>query len=176
MSPRTKSQNEKIRIETRKVILDASLKLFSRMGFDHTSVDDIAKSAKISKGLVYHYFTSKDQIFDALMKQSFDEMMNLESVIPGDAPPSELLKAWISQAFDQIQTQRVYLRLLFSILFQPGTQKKTSAIIRQFKKDAVQQLEQLFIRLGSSSPYADSLILGSLLDGIGLSYVGRRHN
>lgn len=171
MSPRTKSQNEKIRIETSKVILGASLKLFSEKGFDQTSVEDIATSAKISKGLVYHYFTSKDQILYTLMKSSFDEMMNMEFVIPENAPPSELLNAWISQAFEQIQSQPVFLRLLFSILFQSSIQKKTSTIVKQFKKAAVDQLEQLFIRLGSSSPRTDSLILGCLLDGIGLGYV-----
>lgn len=171
MSPRTKSQNEKIRIGTSKTILDASLKLFSKKGFDHTSVDDIAKSAKISKGLVYHYFKSKEQILYTLMKNSFDELMHMESVVPVNASPDELLKTWIAQAFDQIQSQPVYLRLLFSILFQSSIQKKTSAIIQQFKKVAMDQLEQLFTRLGSSSPHADSLILGCLLDGIGLSYV-----
>lgn len=171
MSPRTKSQNEKIRTETSKIILDSSLKLFSKKGFDHTSIDDIAKSAKISKGLVYHYFKSKDQILYTLMKSSFDDMMNMEFVIPENAPPSELLDAWISQAFKQIQLQPDYLRLLFSILFQSSIQKKTSAIVQQFKEIAVKQLEQLFIRLGSSSPRTDSLILGCLLDGIGLGYV-----
>jgi AcrR family transcriptional regulator len=171
MTPRTKSQNQEIRIKTSKVILGASLKLFSEKGFDHTSVDDIAKSAKISKGLVYHYFTSKDQILYTLMKNSFDEMMNMEFVIPESASPSELLSAWISQAFEQIQLQPVYLRLLFSILFQSSTQKKTSGIVKQFKKLAVDQLEQLFIRLGSPSPRTDSLILGCVLDGIGLGYV-----
>lgn len=171
MSPRTKSQNEKIRTETSNIILDASLKLFSRNGFDHTSVDDIAKSAKISKGLVYHYFRSKDQILYTLMKNSFDDIMRMESVIPANVSPSDLLKAWIVQAFTQIQSQPVYLRLLFSILFQSSIQKKTSAIIQQFKKIALDQLEQLFVRLGSPSPRTDALILACLLDGIGLSYV-----
>jgi AcrR family transcriptional regulator len=171
MAPRTKSQNHAIRTKTRSVILRTSLKLFSEKGFDHTSVDDIAKSAKISKGLVYHYFTSKDQVLYTLMKDSFDEMVNMEFVIPENAPPSEFLGAWISQAFEQIQLQPVYLRLLFSILFQPSTQKETVAIVKQFKKAAVDQLEKLFIRLGSPSPRSDSLILGCLLDGIGLGYV-----
>jgi AcrR family transcriptional regulator len=49
-------------------IISASLSLFSRKGFDATSVNEIAKEAKVTKALIYYYFRSKDEILDHLIQ------------------------------------------------------------------------------------------------------------
>ncbi len=50
-------------------ILEAAAELFARNGFDRTSVDEIAKSAGLSKGAIYWYFPSKEKILIALAEQ-----------------------------------------------------------------------------------------------------------
>lgn len=47
----------------RDVILNAALKEFSMKGFDAASTNVIAKEAGISKGLMFHYITSKEKLF-----------------------------------------------------------------------------------------------------------------
>ncbi len=54
-------------------ILEASRKLFLRYGFDKSTVADIAKQAGISKGGIYLYFKSKDQIMEQLLLQEMYE-------------------------------------------------------------------------------------------------------
>lgn len=54
-------------------ILEASRKLFLRYGFDKTTVADIAKQAGISKGGIYLYFKSKDQIMEQLLLKEMYE-------------------------------------------------------------------------------------------------------
>ena len=51
-------------------VLDAALKLFAKNGFAATKVEDIATEAGISKGAVYRYFTSKEEIFESLVKRA----------------------------------------------------------------------------------------------------------
>lgn len=50
----------------RKQILDAAIYLFDQQGFGATKITDISKAAGISKGLVYRYFNSKEEILLAL--------------------------------------------------------------------------------------------------------------
>lgn len=63
--PRTFKENEKIKEERRNRILDISLKLFANFGYENVSMDMIAKKAKCSHGLMYHYFKDKNEILKA---------------------------------------------------------------------------------------------------------------
>ncbi len=51
-------------------ILDAARDLFTAQGYAHSSVDQIAKAAGVSKGAVYLYFPSKRAILEALVKRA----------------------------------------------------------------------------------------------------------
>ncbi len=55
--------SEDKKLERKKKILDAALSEFSEKGYSATSVDDIINRADISKGLIYTYFKSKEEIF-----------------------------------------------------------------------------------------------------------------
>jgi AcrR family transcriptional regulator len=55
--------------DRREDILQASLKLFAEKGFHGTSMRDIAKSADITEGLIYHYFVSKRDLFRAIIEE-----------------------------------------------------------------------------------------------------------
>jgi len=54
--------------ETRAHILQAALDLFSKNGYDATSVAQICQAAGVSKGAFYHHFTSKHAVFQALLE------------------------------------------------------------------------------------------------------------
>jgi len=49
-------------------IINASLDLFIRKGFSGTKIQDIAKSNKMSVGLLFNYFESKDKLYEELIK------------------------------------------------------------------------------------------------------------
>jgi AcrR family transcriptional regulator len=62
-------------IDKRRVILDAAVRVFARQGFHTCRVSDIADEAGVAYGLVYHYFSSKDQILDTLFLERWDVML-----------------------------------------------------------------------------------------------------
>ncbi|MEF9940112.1 MAG: TetR/AcrR family transcriptional regulator [Clostridium sp.] len=60
--------------ETVRLILDESLKLFIKKGYENTSIQDIIDNlGGLSKGAIYHHFKSKEEIFDAACKKIGDE-------------------------------------------------------------------------------------------------------
>jgi AcrR family transcriptional regulator len=62
-------------IDKRRVILDAAVRVFARQGFHTCRVADIADAAGVAYGLVYHYFSSKDEILDTLFLERWDLML-----------------------------------------------------------------------------------------------------
>ena len=69
--------------DKRRVILDAAVRVFARQGFHTCRVADIADEAHVAYGLVYHYFSSKEQILDTLFLERWDIM--LEAISEADA-------------------------------------------------------------------------------------------
>ena len=61
--------------EKRRVILDAAVRVFARQGFHTCRVSDIADEAGVAYGLVYHYFSSKEEILDTLFLDRWDVML-----------------------------------------------------------------------------------------------------
>jgi AcrR family transcriptional regulator len=61
--------------DRRERLLECASSLFSRWGFDKTSVDDIARETGISKGAVYLEFPNKDALFKAVVHWEFSRYM-----------------------------------------------------------------------------------------------------
>lgn len=59
--------------ERKSAILEAAYQCFRKNGFFHTSVDDVVKEAGASKGAIYNYFNSKDELFMMLIKKETEE-------------------------------------------------------------------------------------------------------
>ena len=69
--------------DKRRVILDAAVRVFARQGFHTCRVSDIADEAGVAYGLVYHYFSAKEQILDTLFLERWEVM--LEAIAEADA-------------------------------------------------------------------------------------------
>jgi len=54
------------RAATTEAILKAGRRLFGERGFAATTIDDIAESAQVAKGAVYHHFATKEAVFEAV--------------------------------------------------------------------------------------------------------------
>src|SRR3954471_15479210 len=56
--------------DTRQDILDAALDLFAENGFFGTSMREIARAVGVRESALYHHFTSKEALFEALMNEA----------------------------------------------------------------------------------------------------------
>src|SRR5437868_5311103 len=81
-------------VDKRRVILDAAVRVFARQGFHTCRVADIADAAGVAYGLVYHYFSSKDEILDTLFLERWDLMLGAIADADARQPsPREKLQA-----------------------------------------------------------------------------------
>jgi TetR/AcrR family fatty acid metabolism transcriptional regulator len=79
--------------DKRRLILDAAVRVFARQGFHTCRVSDIADEAGVAYGLVYHYFSSKEQILDTLFLERWDVMLVAIAEADGsERPPEEKLR------------------------------------------------------------------------------------
>ncbi len=85
MSPRTDISERR-----RNQILDAATTVFVRLGFQHARMDDIVEESGLSKGTLYWYFKSKEDIINAILRRLFTgELENLESLLEAEGTVSE---------------------------------------------------------------------------------------
>lgn len=60
--------------QTRRRIMDSALAEFSRQGYGASSINAICAAQDISKGIVYHYFETKDALFLACVEECFQRL------------------------------------------------------------------------------------------------------
>ena len=77
------AQTSPAAVDKRRLILDAAVRVFARQGFHTCRVSDVADEAGVAYGLVYHYFSSKDEILDTLFLERWDVM--LDAIAEADA-------------------------------------------------------------------------------------------
>ena len=76
--------------ERRRQLLERATELFATHGYDELSMAKIAREAGVSKPLLYHYFPTKRQLFEAVLAQAAEQ--HLERIdSDGDLPPAEQL-------------------------------------------------------------------------------------
>ncbi len=92
--------------EKRRLILEASVRVFARKGYHTSRVGDIAEEAGIAHGLLYHYFGSKEEVLETIFRENWSELIAaFRRVEASDEPPLEqlgaiaktLLRAWRDQ-------------------------------------------------------------------------------
>ncbi len=78
--------------EKRRVILDAAVRVFARKGFHASRVGDIAEEAGVAHGLLYHYFSSKDEVLETIFRDHWTALLARIHTVEssGDAPVEQL--------------------------------------------------------------------------------------
>jgi TetR/AcrR family fatty acid metabolism transcriptional regulator len=85
----TKAQEDK-----RRLLLDAAVRVFARKGYHAARVGDIAEEAGVAYGLLYHYFSSKEEVLRDVFRETWRALIaTIESVErAGDSPREQLRK------------------------------------------------------------------------------------
>ena len=109
MSPRPNVSDQR-----KSQILNAAEDIFTKMGFDEARMDDIAKKTGLSKGTLYLYFKSKDDLIVAILDRIFqNEFRQLENLQQTEASASEAI--W--KLTDTIAKDIVRLLRLIPIIY-----------------------------------------------------------
>ena len=151
--------------EKRRLILDAAVRVFARKGYHASRVGDIAEEAGVAHGLLYHYFTSKEQLLETVFRDTW----------------SELLEA-IARVAESAEPAREQLRQVAAILLRSWRRDPdlVRVLVRevgleQLPRLAEDRLEHLFLRaeVVIEQPVRDARLLGDVADARGVVALAR---
>jgi TetR/AcrR family transcriptional regulator, fatty acid metabolism regulator protein len=79
--------------DKRRLLLDAAVRVFARKGFHAARVGDIAEEAGVAHGLLYHYFSSKDEVLATIFRETWTDLLDaVDDVEQSDAGAREQLR------------------------------------------------------------------------------------
>jgi len=84
--------------EIRESVLTVAQEIFTRYGFHKTTMDDIAKGMGKGKSSIYYYFSSKEDIFSAVVEKELSELRSkIITSVALATDPKEKLKAYVNE-------------------------------------------------------------------------------
>lgn len=119
MSPRTAKQYEAIREERMELLKETALRLFSANGYEATSISAIAKEARISKGLMYNYFESKEELLLSLFDDYFRLLGTLLNPNDDNQITNEEMDSFFGALTRSLSEKHGYWLLFFQLSMQP---------------------------------------------------------
>ncbi|HTA09783.1 MAG TPA: TetR/AcrR family transcriptional regulator, partial [Streptosporangiaceae bacterium] len=99
--------------QTRAALVAAGRQLFGTSGFAATSVEDIARAARVTTGALYHHFPTKAAVFEAVFEQVHADLLAASMAAAADAADTiELLAAGFGAFLDKVlepEVQRIII-------------------------------------------------------------------
>ena len=151
--------------EKRRVILDAAVRVFAHKGFHTSRVGDIAEEAGIAHGLLYHYFSSKDEVLETIFRDNWTLLLDrIHAVEESDEPAREqlghvaaiLLRTWRHEP----DVVRVLVR---EIARSPELQQRIGELVKPI--DAIQRIVEHGQRTGEFRSDLDSRLAAIIFYG-----------
>jgi AcrR family transcriptional regulator len=171
MSPRTSDKYQEIRELARQKIMDTALELFANEGYYPTSISDIAKSAGISKGLMYNYFESKEVLLKEIIFTGINNLAEEFDPNRDGILTHEELIHFIRQSFKLVKEHTTYWKLYFMVMYQPPVLSLFEKELQDFLGYYLKMIDQYFAKQKVKNPLAESRLFSSVMDGIFMNYV-----
>jgi AcrR family transcriptional regulator len=128
MSPRPDVSKERTH-----QILDAATNVFSRLGFHKASMDDIVEESGLSKGALYWYFKSKDDIIIAILDAIFDrELAGARALVDAPGTAHERLLQLIRLTVREIKGMKVFLPIAYEFYALAFRNKTVQKALRSY--------------------------------------------
>ncbi len=129
--------------DKRQLILAAAAEVFSAHGFHQATIEQIAEAAGVGKGTVYLYFQSKRKLFDSLLLESLQRLIErTQEAIASESHPLSRLR----------RLTRIHLQILeknhplLQMILRESTSEKIQSL-RPELEQCVQELMGLYVRI-----------------------------
>lgn len=169
--PRTEEQYKDIREQKRTLIKDTAMEMFAQKGFAGTSISSIAKKAGISKGLMYNYFTNKEDLIKTIILDGFNILIEVFDANKDGKLTKEELIFFVKETSNILKENVSFWKLYFIVMMQADVIKLIENEFMEFLMPFLTTLIEYFADQGVENPEAHARLLGATLDGISLNYV-----
>jgi AcrR family transcriptional regulator len=168
---RSAQLNQRMREASRARILKAALKLFAAHGYAGTSIRMIARSARMSVGLLYNYYPTKADLLGAIFEQSMRDVEASFASADAARTPTERIERLVRSAFETVDTNRDFWRLSYGVRMQPAVVADLGKRLHAWTKTIQSTLVRYVRAAGSRRPEVDAALLFALIDGVSQHYV-----
>jgi AcrR family transcriptional regulator len=126
--------------EKRRLILDAAVRVFAHKGFHTSRVGDIAEEAGVAHGLLYHYFSSKDEVLDTIFREEWiDLLAEIDAIESSTTSAREQLERAAARLLGSWQRQPDVIRVLIKeIARSPEVQERIGELVKPI--EAIQRI------------------------------------
>lgn len=151
--------------------MDAALSVFSRHGYESATVRDIAVEARVSAGLLYHYFPSKQAVLQALFERSATLVMQAFHEVATVRRPRARLAALLRTSARLVREHERFWRVSYGVRFQQAVVGGLARGILAQSALFLQLFTALLGEIGRPAPALEARLLFAALDGIFQHYV-----
>jgi AcrR family transcriptional regulator len=119
---RSQSADRKPRADAqrnRERILEVAKRAFTRSGAN-TSLDDIAKQARVGPGTLYRHFPTREELLQAVYRSEMEKLAGAEREFAHRMPPIEALRAWLLLFVEAIETKQIIAAALNTLIGDPN--------------------------------------------------------
>jgi len=169
--PRTEEQFKEIRTQKRSQIMNSAIELFAEKGFDSTSINMIAQRASISKGLIYNYFESKEELIKEIIHEGFDKFLTEFDTNKDGVLTDEEFIHFIDKTFEVIQNNIRFWKLYFMMVAQPKVFKLVEEKLMEILIPFMETMIGFYAGKGYPFPEVHARLFGALMDGVSLNYI-----
>jgi AcrR family transcriptional regulator len=171
MSPRTEKQFEEIREERRAQIKTVALEIISEEGYQNTSISKIAERAGISKGLMYNYYESKEEMIREIVNDGLEKFISIFDPNKDGTLTDDEARFFIEEMFNILQANFKYWRLYFTVMLQPKVLQLMGNNLLEFMEPFFTTLVGFFTRKGYEDPMTEVRLVLALIDGVCFHYI-----
>ena len=129
---------------TVELLLDAALETFAEQGFAAASVEDVCRRGGFTRGAFYSSFTSKDELFEALMTREVDrDVDRVADQLAGlDAAPDPLPAA-VDGVLAAFRCDRTWTLVVTEYTLHAARHPAAAAVLRRHEEQVAQRLTAL---------------------------------
>lgn len=163
---------------TKARILAAAKQEFARLGLGGARVDEIAAQADANKRMIYHYFGSKEELFQAVLEAAYLDIRAAEQDLNlDDLPPREALETLLRFTWTYYLENPEFITLVNSANLHRGRHLEASERVRASGRRLVAMVQDLLdrgVEAGVFRSGIDPVQLNITLAAIGYYYLTNR--
>ena len=158
---------------TRQRILDVAMTEFAEHGYSGSRIDQIANTAEVNVGMIYHYFGNKDDLYIAALEATYKVIRDREQTLQvNEADPVQAMRQLIEMTFDFLSTDPHFVRIIMNENLMMGSMAKRSATIPTMTRPLLDSLRTILKRGQSENLFhKDTDAENFYISILGLSFV-----
>jgi len=157
-------------MEKKEQIIAVATQLFAERGFENTPISLICETVKVSKGLVFHHFKSKNELLREIFSRTTDIIKEINEPSTSCTNATEKLQALLASFFTGLAHNKLLFQFNLNMMLQPSTRAILQDLIEKRASFLLNSVQRIFEEIDKDNAIPLSYSFIAELDGIALHY------